>query len=291
MTDIKTGDIVCRKSYGSDIFFKVKEIQCDENGKKCAILKGMSVRLVADAPLDDLVKKNAHEILEFRHDFILESARQIHLIRQKMEREKSLLFRSHGKLEQNAELIFDLPGTVVHIDGDEEYLEKCLDVYEQLEVPVKGFYIAEKDQPKQVTKILEKHTPDILVITGHDAILKETSDFKDLNNYRNSKYFVETVKAARKTELSKDDLVIFAGACQSHYEAILKAGANFASSPQRILIHAYDPVFIVAKLAYTSIKNTIDAEKLMEDTVTGPDGVGGIETRGRYRLGYPRSPY
>ncbi len=33
-----------------------------------------------------------------------------------------------------------------------------------------------------------------------------------------------------------DELVIFAGACQSHYEEIIKAGANFASSPHRILM-------------------------------------------------------
>lgn len=31
-------------------------------------------------------------------------------------------------------------------------------------------------------------------------------------------------------------LVIFAGACQSYFEAIISAGANFASSPARILI-------------------------------------------------------
>ena len=31
----------------------------------------------------------------------------------------------------------------------------------------------------------------------------------------------------------KKELAIFAGACQSYYEAIMAAGANFASSPRK----------------------------------------------------------
>ncbi len=54
----------------------------------------------------------------------------------------------------------------------------------------------------------------------------------DLNNYRNSKYFIESVKILRNYNSSYDELVIFAGACQSCYESILEAGANFASSPK-----------------------------------------------------------
>jgi spore coat assembly protein len=86
-------------------------------------------------------------------------------------------------------------------------------------------------------------------------------------------------------------LVIFAGACQSNYEALLKAGANFASSPKRVLIHAFDPVFVVERLAYTPCHKVIALRELVQNTITGADGVGGLETRGRFRLGYPKSPY
>jgi spore coat assembly protein len=86
-------------------------------------------------------------------------------------------------------------------------------------------------------------------------------------------------------------LVIFAGACQSHYEAILAAGANFASSPQRILIHAFDPVFVVEKIAYSNIHEVLSINDIIDNTITGMDGIGGIETRGRLRVGYPKSPY
>lgn len=86
-------------------------------------------------------------------------------------------------------------------------------------------------------------------------------------------------------------MIIFAGACQSHYEALIRAGANFASSPRRVLIHAYDPVFIAEKVAFTPFNQMVPIKEALNDTVTGVDGVGGIETRGRLRIGYPKSPY
>ena len=89
---------------------------------------------------------------------------------------------------------------------------------------------------------------------------KNRRDFNDIASYRNSKYFIEAVKAARRYEPSRDDLVIFAGACQSHYEGLLRAGANFASSPHRVFIHALDPVFIIEKVAYTPIDKIISAK-------------------------------
>lgn len=86
-------------------------------------------------------------------------------------------------------------------------------------------------------------------------------------------------------------MIIFAGACQSHYEALLDSGANFASSPHRILIHALDPVFIAEKIAYTPINQTVNIFDVVKATITGTDGLGGLETRGKYRIGLPRSPY
>jgi spore coat assembly protein len=88
-----------------------------------------------------------------------------------------------------------------------------------------------------------------------------------------------------------DDLVIFAGACQSCYEAILDAGANFASSPNRVLIHCLDPVFLTEKIAYTNIERVISVREVIKDTITGIDGIGGLQTRGKYREGYPKSKF
>lgn len=61
--------------------------------------------------------------------------------------------------------------------------------------------------------------------------------------------------------------------------------------PVRVLIHAYDPVFIAEKVAYTPFYQLINIKEAINDTITGTDGLGGIETHGRLRLGYPKSPY
>ena len=53
MRQIKVGSLVYRKSYEKDILFRVSEILFD-NGKKTIILKGVNVRLIADADEDDL---------------------------------------------------------------------------------------------------------------------------------------------------------------------------------------------------------------------------------------------
>ena len=64
-------------------------------------------------------------------------------------------------------------------------------------------------------------------------------DYYNVYNYRNSRYFIETVIKAREWKESENDLVIFAGACQSFFEAIMNAGANFASSPRENINRLY----------------------------------------------------
>ncbi|MGO4271486.1 sporulation peptidase YabG, partial [Paenibacillus sp. TAF58] len=109
----------------------------------------------------------------------------------------------------------------------------------------------------------------------------------NLSNYKNSQNFVNAVQIARQYERNRDSMIIVAGACQSHFEALLRAGANFASSPARILIHALDPLCIAVKLSYTSVKDTISMLDIVDLTVTGLEGLGGVETRGSYRMGVP----
>lgn len=84
-----------------------------------------------------------------------------------------------------------------------------------------------------------------------------------------------------------DQLVIFAGACQSHFESLIHAGANFASSPSRVNIHALDPVYIVAKVSLTPFMERINLWDILRNTLTGEKGLGGIETRGVLRTGMP----
>ncbi len=141
-------------------------------------------------------------------------------------------------------LVFGRPGRILHIDGDPSYMETCLKAYKQLNLNAVGIAVSEREQPLKILSLVKEYNPDIVVLTGHDGVLKDSKGMLDLNNYRNSKYFIESVKILRNYNSSYDELVIFAGACQSCYESILEAGANFASSPNRVLIHCLDPVLV-----------------------------------------------
>ena len=50
---IKKGDVVGRKSYGKDILFVVDKI-IKTSGRNFCILKGLTVRIEADSPMEDL---------------------------------------------------------------------------------------------------------------------------------------------------------------------------------------------------------------------------------------------
>lgn len=272
---VKSGDYVVRHSYQRDIVFRVKQIFRDENGELSAILKGVAIRLLADAPLKDLEALNQEETEKIRE--------------REMSEDIQLLMRRHAKRQEwrNKNASFDYPGMVLHLDGDREYLSKCIEAYDKLGIPHAGLAVPEKDQPNAVGYYLEKYHPDILVITGHDSLLKGATDNKNPDHYRSSLYFADAVRNARQYQPDRDALVIFAGACQSCYEELIRAGANFASSPKRVFIHIFDPVLIIEKIAYTSIKDVVTAEEAVEGTVTGADGIGGMETRGCLRKGYP----
>jgi spore coat assembly protein len=291
MPNIEIGDLVIRKSHDGDIVFKVTDIFEDDVGELHCVLKGMYLRLMADAPMLDLelvgVAKLCKEIvdLEFVHNDGLKKI----MMRRGRDRERTEMNRSEASKKFD---FFDIPGRVLHLDGDEEYLKMCLKTYHQLNIEAIGRCIAESEQAEHVIDLIDEYRPDILVLTGHDALLSGgKKDLSDVNNYRNSKYFIEAVKKARIFEPARDDLVIFAGACQSCFEAILAAGANFASAPMRVFIHAYDPVFIAEKVAFTPINKTLDINDAITATVTGIEGVGGIETRGKFRIGLPKTPY
>ncbi|WP_331488058.1 sporulation peptidase YabG [Caminicella sporogenes] len=291
MADLKIGDIVARKSYNYDVLFKVTDIVEGPNSKKTVVLKGLYLRLVADSPESDIKKIPYNEIDRFSKDFNKKVNRIIKNILKERKAQKISSYVRSAPNYSREDVHFGKPGKVLHIDGDGEYLDICLKIYKQLEVEAVGLIIPEKEQPKVITKLLREYNPDILVLTGHDSLLKNSKDFRNIKNYRNSCYFVESVKEARKYEPSMDELVIFAGACQSLFEAIIQAGANYASSPHRILIHCLDPVFISEKIAYTSVDRFVSIEEVLENTITGIKGIGGLQTRGKYRKGLPKSPY
>ncbi len=79
-------------------------------------------------------------------------------------------------------------------------------------------------------------------------------------------------------------MAIFAGACQSYYEAIMKAGANFASSPARILIDFKDPLIVAEKIAITPSNRYLTINEIKDELRDGENGVSGIGTIGKKRI-------
>ena len=276
------GDIVARPSYRCDVLFRITNIK-DGIVELC----GEDIRLIADAPIDDIVLVDEAERKDRREKEKQREESCYYLFRQDYR-----LLKQRGEYEATSgysteQSYFEMRGRVLHIDGDQLYLNKCITLYEKLGVPVYGVHVEEKEMPNQIESLLEMVRPDILVITGHDAYSKAKGTRKEIKAYRNSKYFAETVRLARKKVPQLDQLIIFAGACQSHFETLIKAGSNFASSPQRVNIHALDPVYIVARVSLTSFMEQVSVWDIIRNTITGEKGLGGIETRGVLRKGMP----
>ena len=250
--NFKKGDLVTRKSHNNDSVF----------------LKGIEVRLIADSDMNDLVKvvdttdlyKNDRELTE-------EMLNSTHLDRDDF---------------------FYLPGRILHIDSDSNYLERCINFYTQLKVEAYGENIMEEELENVIVSKLKEYKPDILVVTGHDAYYKNKGGKKNLDNYKNSKNFVNVVKKAREFEKSQEKLIIVAGACQSNYEELIKAGANFASSPKRVNIHALDPAIVASSISLAEKNKSIDLLNILKKTKYKTDGMGGIITNGTMYVGFPR---
>lgn len=301
MDEIKVGDIVARKSYGLDIFFKVVDIN-GEGDKRVITLKGITYRIEADAPESDLILQTEDIVSEYSMRTMRAAEEKYRdLTEDKSRRPKRMYHMYAGRgypkkafyrdtPKDNGQK-FSRPGKVLHIDGDDDYLETCLKQYKKFGIEVVGKYVPEKDQPSVVYKLLQEHVPDILVLTGHDGVIKDSKNYLNVDSYRNSRFYIESVKEARRYENDMDSLVIFAGACQSMYDNIIKAGANFASSPKRVLIHAMDPVFVCQKVAFTGFDKVLDPSEVIGATITGLEGIGGLQTRGKYREGFPAEEY
>lgn len=290
---MKVGDLVVRKSYGKDITFKIIDIK-EEGNDIYYILKGTNIRIIADSKADDLEEVDEQFTGEKDKIFnarVNEAIKRVMLSRDLLGKEPIPRVNKSPKIIPNKELSFGRPGKILHVDGDPQYLDACLKVYKQLNLNATGKSIPEKEQPIQIIELVKQIKPDIVVLTGHDGIVRNATDYLDIANYRNSKYFIEAVQNLRNYNSSYDELVIFAGACQSCYECLLDAGANYASSPNRVLIHCLDPVFVCEKVAYTTIDQVVSITDVIENTITGIKGIGGLQTRGKYREGYPKSPY
>lgn len=258
--NFKIGDLVSRISYNHDIVFKITGLSGDK-----VYLKGVDLRLYADASIDDIVA-----------------------VQDVSQDDDEIIQRNVKELKIDRSNYFYLPGKILHIDGDNEYLDRCMKFYDSMGIKANGISLQEAIISSRIYDLIKEYRPDIVVITGHDAYFSKKNDKKDVHNYENTGNFISAIKEARKYEKSQDKLIIIAGACQSNYEELIKAGANFASSPKRINIHALDPAIIASSIAFADKNQSIDLIEMIEKTKYGSDGIGGIITNGTMYVGYPR---
>jgi len=210
--DIKKGDIVGRISYNKDILFYVDRIIKAKDSKKTyAILKGVYYRIEADAEISDLEKIDKEQLYTEKRG--IESK-----MKKRLKSASKSLFSKREIKNNNSE---KTNAFILHLDGDRRYAQKSEKYYKRLGLKVVVKNIPENRQPQVISALIKKYNPDILVITGHDGMIKNGTDYNNIYNYRNSKYFINSVIEAKKAASPNKDLVIFAGACQSFFEAIM----------------------------------------------------------------------
>ena len=150
MKKIKKGDIVGRLSYGKDILFIVERIIKTKENHDLAILKGLTIRIQADSPIDDL------ELIEpkaIEQDMRNQDAKVIKRIK---KQEKLLKINSYPFREK----IIIYTGRILHIDGDKRYSEKSRKYYRKLGLNAIVKSVPERKQPIYVGSFLQRYNPD-----------------------------------------------------------------------------------------------------------------------------------
>lgn len=272
--NFRKGYMVARKSYGEDVIFIIDKIIKRKNKTDYAILKGLTIRIKADAPVSDLIVVSKEKV-----EKELEKVEEIIKKRAKKRNNYEELKFDNKTYKRYREIIYT--GKILHLDGDRKYMEKSIKYYKRLGLNAIVRNVPESKQPVIIRNLLEKYKPDILVITGHDSMIKDGAEYNNIHNYRNSRYFIETVKEARNWQPDMNKLVIFAGACQSYFEAIMLAGANFASSPGRILIDFVDPLIVAEKVATTDKNKFVTISQIIKEIREGGEGIGGTSAKGK----------
>ena len=247
------------------VYFNNDSIKCiyriEKKEENTLFIKGVNHRINRIVSVDEVQKAS------------------LSFIEKEKEYTKKILFKTKNIFVRNDKVKKYLPGKILHIDGDKEYLDKCKELYDEAKLYSLPICIKEDEVERKLENILDKFNPDIIVITGHD--LFQGDDPKNLLQYKNTKYFMNAVKKIRK--IMRNDCVVIAGACQSNFEALIASGADYASSPKRINIHTFDPAVIAICVATTSFTSLVN-DNMFEYIENGKDAFGGVQTYGKMKL-------
>lgn len=149
LNNVKKGDIVARKSYNKDVIFVVDMVI----NNTIAILTGITTRLKADSPIEDLELINKREIINIYKK-----------IDEKIDKKiNNKEFIKNSILKRSDKIIYT--GKILHLDGDKKYSEKSSMYYKKMGLRAIVRNIPENRQANVVNALINRYKPDILVVT------------------------------------------------------------------------------------------------------------------------------
>ena len=154
---IKKGDIVTRISYGKDILFIVDRIIDIPRVGKLVILKGLNIRIEADSYINDLELVDKNTIDKIIKNYTEDIDKRINKLTDIYNLKRQRIYT----------------GKILHLDGDRKYAEKSIKYYNKMGLNAVVKNVSESKQSGIIVPLLNKYNPDILIITGHDAMLKK----------------------------------------------------------------------------------------------------------------------
>ena len=149
LNNVKKGDIVARKSYNKDVIFVVDMVI----NNTIAILTGITTRLKADSPIEDLELIDKKEIINIYKK-----------IDEKIDKKiNNKEFIKNSILKRSNKIIYT--GKILHLDGDKKYSEKSNMYYKKMGLRAIVRNIPENRQANVVNALINRYKPDILVVT------------------------------------------------------------------------------------------------------------------------------
>ena len=169
---MQINDLVTINDESNSIIYIIEEMNDD-----IVLLKGFTCRVKKYKRISEITKATIEHI---------------NIEKEKLKNQERKILRSN-KMRTNAKPLF---GRILHIDGDKDYLDSCMNLYKEMNIYAEGIYIREKDIKNKIEDIILKTTPDIVVITGHDVY--NGKGYKDLTNYENTVHYIDVVRLIRK---------------------------------------------------------------------------------------------
>ena len=137
MEKIENGDIVARISHNKDILFVAERSFKNASGFKVFILRGLTIRIIADSLEDDLVlidKKIARYSVRFLDKRINNRINELF----NKNTQKYVKVKSFSNFKS---------GKILHLDGDRMYAEKSAKYYKKMGVDAVVKNVSESKQP------------------------------------------------------------------------------------------------------------------------------------------------